>query len=90
MPAFKLSDGDLAVRKFFRPEVLRHTGVSRATTRGLQREFLSEDGEAMWEYDAELRKPRLYAVLHLPDRDRVVRRAHAIRRVACARLGMET
>lgn len=84
----QLADGDLAVRKFFRPVVLTHTGVSKGGASGLQLEFLDEDGDIIWERAAELRQPRLYAVLPVPSGAKARRRAEAIKKIACARLGV--
>ncbi len=83
----RLSDGDLAVRKFYRPAVLTHTGVSRGAGPKRQLEFANDDGETMWEYASQLRQLRLYAVLKTANNEQIRRRAYAIARIASARLG---
>ncbi len=55
------ADGDLIVRKFFRPAILTATGISRSTTRGLKVEFVNEAGDTVWEFASELRKRGLYS-----------------------------
>ncbi len=55
------ADGDLIVRKFYRPAILTATGISRLSARGLKVEFTNEAGESVWEYASELRKRGLYS-----------------------------
>ncbi len=86
-PTFRLADGDLVVRKFYKARVLRHTGVSQGIGRARRLEFVTEDGAAvLWETATALQQPRLYALIRIPNVERARRRAYVIAAVIKARL----
>jgi hypothetical protein len=86
-PVFRLADGDLVVRKFYRARVFRHTGVSSGIGKARRLEFVTDDGQAvLWETAVALQQPRLYALVRIPNVERARRRAFIIATVVAARL----
>jgi hypothetical protein len=55
------ANGDLVVRKFFRPVILTATGISHSTPEGTKVAFINEEGDEVWEFASELRKRSLYS-----------------------------
>lgn len=77
--------GDLVVRKFYKPKVLRVTGVLPLTGGGQQRVMMVDDeGNELWERPSELLNPKLYSIHAVPDVEQV---AAKVVRVAAARAG---
>jgi hypothetical protein len=74
-----IREGDLVVRKFYRPKVLKVAFVAADNKRVY---MTDEDGEQLWETAAELLNPKLYSIHAVPD---VARAAAAVARVAAAR-----
>lgn len=76
-------EGDLVVRKFYRPKVLKVTGVV-VTTRGQRVLMQDEQGEELWERPVELMNQNLYSIHAMPD---VERAARVVAQVTAARVG---